>query len=86
MGWLLLGSIPGVLITSRFTLTLPDVVLRAALGTVLTLSGLKLVDVPAANWILAGGLIALGLGLAAYGVRSWLARPRAVETPDSFPA
>jgi len=84
--WLLIGSIPGVLITSRFTLTLPDVVLRAALGTVLTLSGLKLVDVPAANWILAGGLIALGLGLAAYGVRSWLARPRAVETPDSFPA
>src|SRR5213080_88086 len=40
--WLLVGSIPGVLITSRFTVRLPDVVLRIALGTILVLSGLKL--------------------------------------------
>jgi len=74
--WLLTGSIPGVLLSSRFTVRLPDVVLRIALGTILTLSGLKLLNVPAAQWILLGGLIALGLGLAAYGVRAWLARPR----------
>jgi hypothetical protein len=43
---------------------------------VLLLSGIKLLDVPAASWILAGGLAALALGLAAYGVRAWLARPR----------
>ena len=63
-------------------------VLRAALGTVLTLSGLKLLNVPQANWVLAGGLIGLGLGLGGYGVRAWLARPRPrpVEAPDSFPA
>jgi uncharacterized membrane protein YfcA len=74
--WLLTGSIPGVLISSRFTVRLPDVILRIALGTILTLSGLKLVNVPQAQWILLGGLIALGLGLAAYGVVAWRARPR----------
>jgi uncharacterized membrane protein YfcA len=73
--WLLTGSIPGVLITSRFTVRLPDVILRVALGTILLLSGLKLLNVPQAQWILLGGLIALGLGLTAYGVRAW-ARPR----------
>src|SRR5213082_2570559 len=57
--WLLLGSIPGVLISSRFTVRLPDVILRIALGTILVLSGLKLLDVPQAQWILIGGLIAL---------------------------
>jgi uncharacterized protein len=74
--WLLIGSIPGVLVTSRFTLALPDVALRVALGTVLVLSGLKLLNVPQANWVLTGGLIALGAGLSVYGVRKWLARPR----------
>jgi uncharacterized membrane protein YfcA len=74
--WLLAGSIPGVLISSHFTVQAPDVVLRLSLGTVLVLSGLKLVNVPAAKWILLGGLIALGCGLIAYGVRAWLVRPR----------
>ncbi|HZR95660.1 MAG TPA: sulfite exporter TauE/SafE family protein [Gaiellaceae bacterium] len=73
--WLLTGSIPGVLISSRFTVRLPDVVLRVALGTILFLSGLKLLDVPAAQWILLGGLIGLGVGLATYGVVAWRARP-----------
>jgi uncharacterized protein len=78
--WLLTGSVPGVLISSRFTVRLPDVVLRLALGTILVLSGLKLLKVPAAQWILLGGLIVLGTGLAAYGVRAWLRRPRLVQT------
>jgi uncharacterized membrane protein YfcA len=73
--WLLTGSIPGVLISSRFTVKAPDVLLRIALGTILVLSGIKLLDVPESQWILVGGLAALGLGLAAYGVRAWLARP-----------
>jgi len=68
--WMLTGSIPGVLISSRFTVRLPDVVLRFALGTILVLSGLKLLNVPQAKWILLGGLVALGCGLAAYGVRA----------------
>jgi uncharacterized membrane protein YfcA len=74
--WLLTGSIPGVLISSRFTVRLPDLVLRIALGTILFLSGLKLLNVPEAQWILLGGLIALGVGLATYGVLAWRARPR----------
>jgi uncharacterized membrane protein YfcA len=80
--WLLTGSIPGVLISSRFTVKMPDVLLRVALGTILMLSGLKLLDVPQSQWILLGGLIALGLGLAAYGVRAWLARPN-IQTASS---
>jgi uncharacterized protein len=78
--WLLVGSIPGVLISSRFTVRLPDVILRVSLGTVLMLSGLKLLDVPASQWILVGGLGALGVGLAAYGVVSWWRRPSLVQT------
>jgi uncharacterized membrane protein YfcA len=74
--WLLTGSIPGVLISSRFTVRLPDIVLRISLGTILVLSGLKLLNVPQAQWILLGGLVALGVALAAYGLRAWLARPR----------
>jgi uncharacterized membrane protein YfcA len=80
--WLLTGSIPGVLISSRFTVRMPDVILRVALGTILMLSGLKLLDVPQSQWILLGGLIALGLGLAAYGVRAWLGRPN-IQTASS---
>ena len=77
--WLLVGSIPGVLISSRFTVRLPDVILRLSLGTILVLSGLKLLNVPAAQWILLGGLVALGAGLLAYGVRAWIVRPRLAE-------
>jgi uncharacterized membrane protein YfcA len=73
--WLLTGSIPGVLLTSRFTVRLPELVLRLALGTILLLSGLKLLDVPAGQWILLGGLVALGIGLSVYGVRAWVTRP-----------
>jgi len=77
--WLLTGSIPGVLISSQFTVKLPDVVLRLALGTILMLSGLKLLNVPEAQWILLGGLVGLGVGLAAYGVVAWRA-PRRLQT------
>jgi uncharacterized membrane protein YfcA len=82
-GWLLTGSIPGVLLSSRFTVKLPDLILRISLGTILVLSGLKLLNVPEAKWILLGGLVALGLGLVAYGVRAWVARPRLAETAST---
>jgi len=74
--WLLLGSIPGILVSSRFTVKLPDVALRVALGTILMLSGLKLLNVPKSSWILVGGLSALAFAGAVYGLRAWLAPPR----------
>ncbi len=73
--WLLLGSIPGILISSRFTPRLPDVALRVGLGTILMLSGLKLLNVPKSSWILVAGLSALAFGLAVIGLRAWLAPP-----------
>jgi uncharacterized membrane protein YfcA len=66
--WLLTGSIPGILISSRYTVRLPDVVIRGALGGILILSGIKLLNVPHANWILGVGLGALVLSLAGYMV------------------
>ncbi len=68
MGWLLLGSIPGIWISSRFTLQIPQDALRLALAGVLALSGIKLLNVPAAGYVIAVGL---GVGLTAFVV--WLA-------------
>jgi uncharacterized protein len=65
VGWLLIGSIPGVLIASQFTLKLPDRALRVALATVLFLSGIKLADLPQTNLLLGIGA-ALGLAALAY--------------------
>jgi uncharacterized protein len=66
MFWLLLGSIPGVLLTSQLTLKLPDRSLRLGLATVLILSGIKLANVPGADWILLGGFIAGGAAFLAW--------------------
>ncbi|MFL5958766.1 MAG: sulfite exporter TauE/SafE family protein [Gaiellaceae bacterium] len=79
--WLLTGSVPGILVSSRYTVRLPEVVLRAGLGGILVLSGLKLLDVPEANWILGGGLGALAVGLTAYTVADRLGATRATLEP-----
>jgi uncharacterized membrane protein YfcA len=76
MGWLLVGSVPGILLASKFTVRIPDDVLRLGLAGVLALSGLKLLDVPEAKWVLGVGLVLLLGGLGAYGVNAWIARPR----------
>jgi uncharacterized protein len=76
IAWLLLGSVPGVLIASKFTVKIPDDVLRLGLALVLSLSGLKLLNVPEANWIIACGLGLGGVALATYGVRARVGRPR----------
>jgi len=83
MAWLLVGSIPGVLITSKYTLRTPDHVLRLGLATVLFLSGLKLLNVPEANWVLGGGLIAATVG---FGVWALMQRPSASAPPQARPA
>jgi uncharacterized membrane protein YfcA len=61
MAWLLLGSIPGIWISSRYTLSLPQDALRLGLAGVLALSGVKLLNVPQASYVIAVG-VALGLG------------------------
>jgi uncharacterized protein len=78
--WLLTGSVPGILISSRYTVKLPDVVLRGALGGLLILSGIKLLNVPDANWILGAGLGVLVVSLAGYMVVTRLSGARA--TPE----
>jgi uncharacterized membrane protein YfcA len=68
VAWLLVGSVPGILISSRYTVKVPDMTIRGALGGILIISGLKLLDVPAANWILGGGLVFLLVVLTIYTV------------------
>jgi len=69
VGWLLLGSIPGVLLGGHLTLSIPERPLRVVLATVLGLAGLKLVDVPGAGIAV---VVALALGMAA--LLAWLGR------------
>jgi len=70
--WLLLGSIPGVLVGGRLTLSIPEKSLRLVLAGVLGLAGIKLLDVPGAEKIilvvLSAGLVAL---LVAIGRQGW---------------
>jgi uncharacterized membrane protein YfcA len=78
LGWLLLGSIPGVLVGSRLTLSIPENLLRVVLAAVLGLAGLKLVDVPFAGTIVVIGLSAGLLALLVYiGRHSWIRIQRA---------
>ena len=68
-GWLLLGSIPGVLVGSHLSVRLPDRLLRVALSATLSLSGVKLLELPQGDAIVVAGL---GLWIAAlsfWGVR-----------------
>jgi uncharacterized protein len=73
VGWLLLGSIPGVLLGGRLSLSIPDNVLRFALATVLGLSGLKLINVPGTSVAI---VVVLGIGMTALlvyiGRHSWV--------------
>src|SRR4249920_2786365 len=67
VAWLLLGSIPGVLLGSHLTLSIPEQPLRLLLAGVLGLAGLKLVNVPGASIII---VVVLGVGVTALLV--WL--------------
>jgi uncharacterized membrane protein YfcA len=73
LGWLLLGSIPGVLIGGRVSFAIPERKLRLLLAAVLALAGIKLLDVPFAGTIvvvvLTAGLVAL---LVFLGRHSWV--------------
>jgi uncharacterized membrane protein YfcA len=76
VAWLLIGSIPGVLIGSQLTASVPEKALRGLLACTLGVSGLKLINPPGSNYIVVG-FLALGVVvLALWSLRSRLARIR----------
>jgi uncharacterized membrane protein YfcA len=79
MAWLLVGSVPGILLASKLPLRIPDRPLRLGLAGVLALSGLKLVNVPEATYVLAIGVAVVVGGLLWWGVA-------AIRTPRPVPA
>jgi hypothetical protein len=66
MAWLLIGSIPGVLIGANLSIKVPERALRVAFAFVLVLSGVKIVQLPAATTI-----IEVGAGFAAVVFLVW---------------
>ena len=62
MGWLLLGSIPGVLFASKLTVRVPEGALRVGLGTVLLASGVRLIEFPAYTYLVPIILVLGGIG------------------------
>jgi uncharacterized protein len=72
VGWLLIGSIPGVLLGSQLTLSIPDRLLRFVLAVVLGLSGLRLLNVPGMSVAI---VVTLAVGMTALlvyiGQKSW---------------
>jgi len=85
--WLLVGSVPGILISSRYTVTVPDLTIRGGLAGILIITGLKLLNVPEANWVLGGGLVILFVVLTIYTVSVMRSQqPRtAPEQPRTTP-
>ena len=86
VGWLLIGSIPGVLIGSQLTLSIPERLLRTVLASVLGLAGLRLLDVPGTTVaivvVLAAGMTALLVYIAR---RSWAARHPQTDQTELAP-
>jgi uncharacterized membrane protein YfcA len=74
MAWLLVGSIPGVLIGSQMSVRVPDRALRVAFGFVLILSGIKIVGVPQATLVIASSLGLAAVVLAGWSIRQLLVR------------
>jgi hypothetical protein len=74
MAWLLLGSIPGVLLGANMSIRVPDRALRVAFASILFLSGLKLVEVPHGNVVVATGAGVAIMLLVAWSLRRLGAR------------
>jgi uncharacterized protein len=75
VGWLLVGSIPGVLLGSQLTVVVPDRPLRLVLAAVLGLSGLKLLDIPGSTTVIVVLLAALLTSVLVWiGRRTWKSR------------
>ena len=82
-GWLLIGSVPGVIIGGHFTVRLPDRSLRIMLAATLTLAGVKLIDAPGANAIVIAGAAAAAVAACTAFVRWLNSRGAVAEATDS---
>ena len=69
VAWLLVGSIPGVLIGSQLAISVPDAYLRLVLVSILALSGYRLLDVQPPSAVAAFGASLLLIALGAVAVR-----------------
>jgi uncharacterized membrane protein YfcA len=81
IGWLLIGSIPGVLLGSHLSIRVPDRILRIAFAIVLVLSGIKLAKLPAANTI-----VEIGAGVSIAVLVAWsvqMLRTRRLQLSDA---
>jgi len=74
MAWLLVGSIPGVLLGSQMSIRVPERGLRVAFGIVLVLSGIKIVGVPQATYVIAACLGVGAVVFLAWSIRELLLR------------
>jgi uncharacterized protein len=75
MAWLLVGSVPGVLLGSNLSIRIPEGVLRLGFAVVLVLSGTKILDVPYGDLIVACGLGGVVLACTVWIVRRYVRRP-----------
>jgi uncharacterized protein len=81
MAWLLVGSIPGVLVGSNMSIRVPDRALRIGFATILFLSGLKLVKIPHADVVIVSAAAVTAGALVAWSVRRLVVR-RAAPAVD----
>jgi uncharacterized protein len=75
MAWLLVGSIPGVLLGSNLSIRVPERALRISFAIVLILSGVKVAKVPYADTIVIAGICAAGIAAAVWSLRRYVFRP-----------
>jgi uncharacterized membrane protein YfcA len=81
IAWLLVGSVPGVLLGSQLSIKVPERALRVAFGAVLLLSGVKIANVPQANLILEIGVSVLAAVFLLWSVRQLFLRRMVAPDP-----
>ena len=81
IGWLLIGSIPGVLLGSHLSVRIPEQALRMAFAFVLVLSGVKLVKLPSSTTIIEVGAGIGVIALVAYSLREHRQRRVLAQEP-----
>jgi uncharacterized membrane protein YfcA len=81
MGWLLVGSIPGVLIGSHASIHVPERALRVSFGAVLVLAGSKILELPGSSYAIVAVIGVGAVALVVWGVRRLLVRRVAARGP-----